>query len=165
MQIADIRLLFDHLYWMRDRILASAREADHALVDPAPVTIRDLRSTLVHEIDVEWSWRERLDRPAPPRDFGPEEDLDPVDFPTVEAIAVRWGEEEAAMRAWFDRLTDADLGTPWVLESRGGLPLEYHLLHLYTHALQQLSDAATLLTRAGWSPGELDFLEFVRTRQ
>ncbi|HEX2765162.1 MAG TPA: hypothetical protein VHR55_00775 [Candidatus Limnocylindria bacterium] len=35
-------------------------------------------------------------------------------------------------------------------------------MHLYSHALQQFSEAAVLLTRAGVSPGDIGFLEFVR---
>jgi hypothetical protein len=38
-------------------------------------------------------------------------------------------------------------------------------MHLYIQALQQFSDAAVLLTRAGATPGELDFLEFVESRK
>ncbi len=34
-------------------------------------------------------------------------------------------------------------------------------MHIYSHGLLQLADAATLLTLAGQSPGELDFLDFV----
>jgi hypothetical protein len=35
---------------------------------------------------------------------------------------------------------------------------------MYGHAIQQFSDAATLLTKAGHSPGELEFLEFADPR-
>ena len=38
-------------------------------------------------------------------------------------------------------------------------------MHLYTHGIQQFSDAAVLLTAAGQSPGELDFLDFVERRE
>ena len=73
MDIADARLLIDHLYWMRDRVLTRAGEPDVALTDPAPVTTRDLRATLVHELDVEWSWRVRLQRDDPTA-FSPDDE-------------------------------------------------------------------------------------------
>ena len=60
MQPSEVQLLFDYLYWMRDQILGAASEATKTFVDEEPVTIRDLRTTLVHELDVEWSWRLRL---------------------------------------------------------------------------------------------------------
>ena len=44
-------------------------------------------------------------------------------------------------------------------------PLWWHLQHLYTHAIQQLSNAAWLLSADGHSPGGLDFLEFVESRE
>jgi uncharacterized damage-inducible protein DinB len=166
MRIDDIIVLFDHLYWMRDRILEAAQRVPEAFVDASPVTIRDLRATLVHELDVEWSWRERLEQPEPPRAFGPAEtELAPADYPTLDTVAEHWQRDESAMRAWLGQLTDADLATPWELESPGGHPLWQHLVHLYTHGVQQLSDAAVILTRAGASPGELDFLEYVQERR
>lgn len=163
----DVRVLFDHLYWLRDRILTAADDPSVPLADPDAPTFRDLRTTLVHELDVEWSWRRRLtatDRLQFPAD---DAELDPEDFPSIASIQSRWATDEDEMRAWLATLTDEELAGPCRAEKRTSHPLWYHLQHVYTHALQQFSDAATLLTLADRSPGELDFLEFVgeRSRQ
>jgi uncharacterized damage-inducible protein DinB len=164
MQKDDVEVLVDYLYWMRDRVLTAAERLEHAwFVSPETVTTRDLRATLVHELDVEWSWRERLSG-APSESWGPDVELKPRDYPSLEAVADHWRRDEAEMRAWVDGLTDADLTTPAPSE-QGGLPLWYYVMHLVSHASQQLSDAATLLTRAGNSPGDIDFLEFAEQRQ
>ncbi len=166
MRIAEVNLLFEHLYWMRDRIIGNVRREPGSFLDPTSITTRDLRATLVHELDVEWSWRERLARPAPPRAFGQAEtELRPDDYPTIEVLAEHWRRDELEMRSWLARLTDADLMTPWQLGSSAGRPLWQYLIHLYAHGIQQLSDAATILTYLGASPGEIDFLDFLRTRE
>ena len=54
-----------------------------------------MRATLVHELDVQWSWRERL-KGADWDELGP--DLKAEDYPTVEAIAAHWKRDEADMR-------------------------------------------------------------------
>jgi hypothetical protein len=56
-------------------------------------------------------------------------------------------------------LTDADLASP-PPGAQDRYPLWYYVMHLVSHATQQLSDAAVLLTRAGRSPGDIGFLEF-----
>jgi uncharacterized damage-inducible protein DinB len=161
----DVATLFEHLYWLRDRVLRAAEEPGVPLTDAAPVTTRDLRATLVHELDVQWSWRERL-RGADPTQFSPDDkELEPADFPTVASIRDRWRRDEAEMRAWIGSLSDADLGGPCRAEAEGSHPLWFHLQHLYSHGLQQFSDAATLLSRAGHSPTEIDFLAFVEARE
>jgi uncharacterized damage-inducible protein DinB len=164
MNSADIGLLFDHLYWVRDRLLRAAAEPGVQMTDPSPPTIRDLRRTLVHELDVEWSWRVRLAGPDPALFSTAEGELEPADFPDVAAIADRWATDEAEMRAWLASLDESALNGPCHAERSGSHPLWFHLQHIYTHALQQFSDAAVLLTRAGHSPGEIDFLDFVETR-
>ncbi len=67
------------------------------------------------------------------------------------------------MRAWLAPLTDEDLDAP-PPRDEDPLPLWYYVMHLVSHGIQQLSDAAVLLTRANHSPGDIGFLEFARDR-
>jgi uncharacterized damage-inducible protein DinB len=164
MRPSDIAALFDHLYWVRDRILATADDAAAPFVDPAAPTLRDLRTTLVHELDVEWSWRVRLASPDRTAFSLDDEELVATDFADVDAIRARWATDEADMRAWLATLDEAALEGPCRTESTGaGHPFWFHLQHVYSHAIQQFADAAVLLTAAGRSPGELDFLDFVQS--
>ena len=43
-------------------------------------------------------------------------------------------------------------------------PLWVFVMHLVSHGIQQFSEAAVLLTRAGHSPGDIGFLEFMQSR-
>ena len=68
------------------------------------------------------------------------------------------------MREWLDGLTDEDVGAPVHPDlSADDRPLWKYVLHIVFHAAQQQADAATLLTLAGHSPGDLGYLEMVRT--
>ena len=122
------------------------------------MTTRDLRATLVHELDVQWSWRERLIKGS----FGPEPELDPKDYPTLQSIADRWRQDEEEMRDWLGGITDEQLDAPPPGEENP-FPLWNYVMHLVSHAIQQFSDAAVLLTRAGFSPGGIEFLDFLES--
>lgn len=165
MSPSDIAQLFDHLYWMRDRILRASDAPGVPLTTDAHPTIRDLRATLVHELDVEWSWRERLSGPDPTEFPADDEELDPNDFGTLESIRGRWADDEREMRAWIATLDEETLDAPCPAERGAAHPFWVHLQHLYTHSVQQFSDCAVALTLAGRSPGELDFLDFVLERE
>jgi uncharacterized damage-inducible protein DinB len=161
MRTTDATTLFDHLYWVRDAVLAAAsRLPADAFVATDTVTSRDLRATLVHELDVQWSWRERL-RGADWDEWGEEAELRGADYPSVAAIAEHGRRDEAEMRAWLASLGDADLDAAPVRDE-DPQPLWHYVMHLYSHGLQQFSEAAVLLTRAAQSPGDIGFLEFVR---
>ena len=163
MRISEATALFDYLYWTRDAILAAAAELDAGeFTGTDTVTTRDLRATLVHELDVQWSWRERL-KGADWDEWGPDADLTADGYPTIESLREHWTRDEADMRAWLASLTDADLDAPPVREE-DRLPLWHFVMHLISHGIQQFSEAAVLLTRAGHSPGEIGFLEFVGSR-
>jgi len=163
MNTAEATELFDYLYWARDRVLGAAAGLEEGeFVAPETVTNRDLRATLVHELDVQWSWRERL-RGVPSEVWGELEELRAGDYPTVGSIAEHWARDEADMRSWLGRLADADFATPPPNE-KARFPLSYYVLHLVSHGIQQFSEAAVLLTRAGHSPGDIGFLEFVEVR-
>jgi len=91
-------------------------------------------------------------------------ELGPEDFPTIDAIRGRWATDETERRAWIGSLTDADVGGPCFAETKGSHLFWFQPQHLYTCGMQQFSDAAGLLSRAGRLPGEINFLEFGETR-
>lgn len=163
MRVAEAVTLFDYLYWVRDAVLRSAAALSiEAFTATETVTTRDLRATLVHELDVQWSWRERL-KGADWDAWGPDAELTAEDYPTIESLREHWDRDEADMRAWLAALADADLAAPPVRDE-DRLPLWNFVMHLVAHGIQQFSEAAVLLTRAGHSPGDIGFLEFVASR-
>lgn len=161
MRKADILILVDYMYWANQRILdAAERLTADAFAASTTVTTRDLRATLVHELDVEWSWRLNLQA----RLSEDEADLKPENYPDVGAIREHWHRDEAEMRAWLDALSDAELAA----DVHSGLtadrrPLWQFLTHIVMHAAQQQADAATLLSLAGQSPGDFGFGEYLET--
>jgi uncharacterized damage-inducible protein DinB len=162
MRVTEAAELFDYLYWVRDAVLlqAATLEADRWR-GTETVTNRDLRATLVHELDVQWSWRERL-RGADWDEWGPDAELKAGDYPTVEALTERWRRDEAETRAWLAGLADGDFDAPPV-RAEDRQPLWHYVMHLVSHGTQQFSEAAVLLTDAGASPGDIGFLEFVQS--
>jgi len=164
MRAGEATELFDYLYWIRNTVLAAAAKLPEPGFTAADegATNRDLRSTLVHELDVQWSWRERL-KGADWDDWGPDADLKADDYPTLDALTEHWRRDEAEMRAWLASLFDGDLDASPVRDE-DTLPLRQFVMHLVSHGIQQFSEAAVLLTRAGHSPGDIGYLEFIGAR-
>lgn len=157
MRNSDIQALFGYLYWLRDRVLTAAGEAGtDALGADRPGAARDLRATLVHELDVESGWRARLTGAA-------EVDLDPADYPTIEAVAGHWRRDEVEMRQWLEGLTDEELAAPPPREKNQAYPLWYYLVHVVSHGIQELEEAVVLLGPSGHAPRDLGFLDYADT--
>jgi uncharacterized damage-inducible protein DinB len=153
----SIGLLFDYLYWMRDRVLDTAEAIGESFVETPVVGTRDLRGTLAHEIDVEMSWRARL-RGEPPAAWGPAAEVTPEDVPTLAAARARWSAEESTMRAWLAGLSPADLESPVLVNDLEGYSLAIYLLHVAEHGVGELSGAAAILAATGRSTGDLGVL-------
>jgi uncharacterized damage-inducible protein DinB len=165
MRRRDIETLFGFSYWTRDRVLECAAKLTRAeFQTPAGVTTRNLRATLVHTLDVEWSWRGRLQ--GQPKEVWKRE-LAVEDYPTAATLIDHWRRDEQEMKAWLATLDDGRLAAPHDLMPSGVMatpkerfPLWYFVLHIHTHTQQQLSDAAVLLTRMRQSPGNIEFLDY-----
>jgi uncharacterized damage-inducible protein DinB len=153
-----IPFLFDYLYWLRDRVLATAAGLGDGFAETPVVGTRDLRATLAHEIDVEIGWRGRL-RGEPPAAWGPEAEVRPEHVPTLDAVRERWAAEEATTRAWLNGLSAADLAAPVTVNGLEGYPLESYLLHVVEHGVMELTDAAAILSAMGRSTGDLGVLD------
>ena len=166
MKTNEILTLFNYNYWANERIVSTAQALDEAAF-AAPVvgaSFGSLRGTLVHILGAEWIWRMRCQEGVSPAEMMTE-----VNFPTLSALQMGWQSEEAAMRAYLDWLRDEDLAHKVAYHNRQGkafvTPLWQILVHLVNHGTQFRSEAAMLLTQAVHSPGDLDFIFYVRENQ
>ncbi len=161
MDRATLATLFDYMYWVNRRLLDAAAGLPAEMLQAPGPTTRDLRATLVHELDVEWSWRLALQGRAI-EELGPEVELRPADYPDLASIREHWERDEAAMREWLESLDDEQLASE-IQPALGdrARPMWQFLFHVLAHAAQQQADAATLLSAAGHSPGELGFLRYL----
>jgi uncharacterized damage-inducible protein DinB len=157
----DVNDRFGYLYWVRDQALRQAAKlTTEAFVDPAPAAYRDLRGTLVHELDVERSWRLRLQ--------GTSNDvwdvtLQPADYPDLATLAEHWRRDETDMLAWLSSLTDDDLAAPVTVNGLEGFALATYLVHVVMHGIESFSAAAILLHQRGHSMGDVGYLDYVDT--
>lgn len=166
MNISELQTLYDYNYWASRRILAaSARLSPEQFAAPAAYDLGSLRGTLVHALDSELAWRMLLQHQT----LAYFRTLNEADFPTVDAVAARWAEEERSMRDYLAGLVDAELSgyvrytTPE--GDRRERVLWHCLLHVVNHGTQHRSEAAAILTGYGQSPGGLDFTLFLNGRK
>jgi uncharacterized damage-inducible protein DinB len=174
MKIDEIKLLFDYNDWVDARLLAACAEVTPEQY-AAPTSIGTgrggLRETMVHMLDNIWQqritlqgyYREPLENEAAYDATELHEDA----FPTLAALHERWGIERREMRAYLDTLTEETLNStiryriPGVVREH----LVWHILvDVIIHATQHRSEAATLLTGFGQSPGDFEFTMFMNER-
>ena len=163
MQISDILLLYDYNNWANQRILDTAVQVSPAqFVAPTGHSFGSLRGTLVHLLDTEWGWRMLCQHHASTPLLKEE------DFPTLSTLAQRWQEEKQAMQTYLAGLTNDDLAHDVRYTAEAGHErarvLWHNLVHVVNHGTQHRSEAADMLTRYGFSPGDLDFTLFLNER-
>ena len=163
MNIQDIMTLFDYNYWANRRILSTAGKlSQEQFVAPFAHAYGGVRRTLVHILDAEYGWRMILQQGL----ITP--DLDENDFPDLNVLELRMAEEETTMRSFLAVFKDEDMAGPVRYTTSTGIKRErvlWHcLLHVVNHGTQHRSEAATLLTGFGHSPGDLDFTVFLNER-
>ncbi|HPH98547.1 MAG TPA: DinB family protein [Anaerolineaceae bacterium] len=92
--------------------------------------------------------------------------LPPDYFPTLEALVEGSKEEEKAWQDYLGSLTSEDITAEYSLTSRRGetsiLPRWQMMEHVIYHGMQHHSELAQLLTLKGQSPGNIDFLFFIK---
>ena len=156
----DISLLYKYNKWANAKIMDSASEVTHDQFNAdANFPHGGIRGTLVHTLFAEWIWRHRWEGTSPVVHLKPE------DFPTFESLRLRWADEEKALFAFVDNVTDERLESHFLYTSTEGSPYQrvlwHTMLHLVNHGTQHRSEAAAMLTDLGHSPGDIDFVYFL----
>jgi len=155
----DIFTLTHFNFWANGRLLAACEQLTpdefvrDVIPDPGWGTLRGI---LVHTLDTEFGWRTILQ--------AQESDtiLEASDFADVAALKARWNIEKAAWLDYVAGLSDERLNQGYGENSQNGPKVWQTILHVVMHSMQHRSEAASILTGYGHSPGELDFDLFLQ---
>ena len=151
MRLDDVRYLFGYDRWATRRILAVLDGVpDETWGATGVVGDRGLGAILVHQLGAHQRWRLGISRDDEASQRARPE-LGPLPEPAQ--LAATWEAEWEAMDALLDRLDDDVL--TYVHE---GVAVWRMLAHVVNHGTQHRSEAATLLTGIGRSPGDLDMI-------
>jgi uncharacterized damage-inducible protein DinB len=161
----ELLTLYDYNSWANGLILAAAEHVSQTqLLTSTSASFDTLLGTLVHTMSAEWMWRTRIQEGISPAAMHTA-----ADFPTLERLRTFWHAEEERMRDFLATLSSDDLRTPVTYTNTRNQPftnLRWELLlHVVLHGMQHRSETAAMLTEYGHSPGNIDFLRFVRERQ
>ncbi len=162
MKKSDVLTLFEYNYWASRLILkAAAGLSTEQFVAPVRLSFGSLRGTLVHTYGAEHLWRLRCQEGISPGVMPAE-----AGFPDLATLIQAWEQEEHAMRAYLASLSDDDLQRTIRYTNTRGVPYEtilWQILeHVVNHGTQFRSEAGVALTESGHSPGDVDFIFFIR---
>lgn len=155
--------LYNYNYWANQRILNSvAAVGPGQFTTPGPAFgSASLRTILVHIVTAEWIWRSRCQEKSSPTTM-----LDEEDFPDLASLLERYQLEEQKMRDYLALLTNSDLEQTIHYQTTSGQPmahkLAYLLHHVVLHGMQHRAEIAANLTDLGHSPGDIDFIMYLR---
>jgi uncharacterized damage-inducible protein DinB len=149
--------LVDYDAWASDRLLdAAAALSAEQLNAPRGAPERTVRQLLIHATATMVFWSSMLR--GQPR---PSIDADALaDVPALRA----WADGvRAGYRDWIAAMSDADLDQ--VFDMRGAQRTWWEMLvQVSEHAIHHRGEVASILTAEGASPGDLDYLFYLRDR-
>lgn len=157
--LRGLRHLIAYNQWADEKILAAVEgTTDEELARPVEAYVGSIAQNLRHTLLAQRLWLARWKgEPAPRLD-------QPMAGPWREAYAA----SHAALRAYVESLTDADVTRVARYTDTKGVPHAQELgrliVHLVNHGTQHRAETGLLLERIGRSPGDLDYVYFCRER-
>jgi len=165
MEIDEIITLFDYNCWATEKILISTSELSvDQFTGKISCSHGSLRGTLVHILSAERIWRLRCREGTSPSQF-----IDENLYPDPASLRSPFVEEQSQMRRYLMLLDGSKLHSTIEYRTTKGAACKntlWHLiLHLFNHGTHHRSEAAEILSRYGRSPGDLDFILYLRNRK
>lgn len=160
--------LVDYNYWSNGLILKYAdRLKNEQYLERIAYSQKSIHEILVHVLFAEWVWRERLMGISPGKDeiFAR---YQPDEFTILDQLLDKWFDEEMKMRDFVEKFPEEKLADTFTYETTKGEKLENVFMdvyiHLVFHGMQHRAEAATILHNFNHSPGDIDFIRYIRQR-
>jgi uncharacterized damage-inducible protein DinB len=163
----DILLLYEYDRWANGRVfLAVATVSTEQFTRDLGGSFHSLRDTLAHLISGEWIWLTYWKAPSHDGVFFSdlkarrEAIFDPLQYPDVAALQVKWAEIETAMNNFVVELTDELLER--MVPARGTQIKLVHLMqHVANHSTYHRGQVALMMRQIGAEPATTDFHVFL----
>lgn len=158
----DLITLYGYNDWADQRILDAVSKLTHEqFVASRTLVWGSVRGTLVHGLGAQMVWRQRCQFGQTPTSLPPESD-----FATFADLRSFWRDEAGAMAAYVASLSDEQINGVLRYKSTKGVAYEallwQILTHVVNHGTQHRAEVAQLLTELGHSPGDVDFILYLR---
>lgn len=155
----DIKLLYQYNRWANVQVLdASSKLTEAQFTRDLSSGHRSVRDTLAHILAAEWIWHRRWNGISPKALFNP------LDFPNVGALRVKWADVEREQTEFVTAVTDESLERVIAYVNTKGEEWEYTLCqmmqHVVNHSSYHRGQVATMLRQLGAEPAPTDFLVF-----
>jgi uncharacterized damage-inducible protein DinB len=147
--------LIDYNYWANGLILKFAEKlSNEQRSQKTAHSHSSLHEILIHIMFAEWVWRLRLTGNSP--DFAMiKSQLRSEDYFSLKEVLEKWFDEELLLETFTYTTTRGE-------EFKN---VYYDIFtHLVFHGMQHRAEAASILHNFGQSPGDIDFLRYLRQR-
>jgi uncharacterized damage-inducible protein DinB len=163
----DIQLLYEYDRWANNRVLraVSALSVEEFARDLGG-SFRSVRDTIVHIIGGEWGWLTYWKEPSPNSafltDLWTRRDalFDPIAFPDVAAVQLKWVEVEREQVEFVNRVTNESLGRMLPFRTTQ-ISLARLMQHLANHSTYHRGQVALMMRQLAAKPLATDFHVFL----
>ncbi len=159
MKTNDLQLLFDYHYWALDHLINHLLElpTEQLTTDSPHFYHKTANKTVLHILDVDWSWRLRcLEQP------GGKYLWEVEDLPDLPAMHAFLHQEQATVNSYLTSLSEADLTAKvQYAEGKEGVARWQILTHIVNHGTEHRTEIGHFLTEHDASPGELGFFRYL----
>ena len=168
--LADvIRTMYGYGRWANAKLFdAAAGVPVEALRVVEGDSERSMLETMLHAAEAHRGWLSWWDGSSAPADR-PRLRYDRAQFRDLVSVREAWDAVDAQTLAFIAILTDKSVLRVYEQTqpdgSRFALPLWQMMLHVVNHGTQHRSEAAAMSTAAGCSPGDLDLVWYVGSRE
>jgi uncharacterized damage-inducible protein DinB len=163
----DIQLLYEYDRWANNRVLQAVSELSaEQFTRDLGGSFRSVRDTLVHIIGGEWVWlaywKEVEHSPGLLTDLRNRRDalFNPVGFPNVPAVKLKWAEVEKLQVEFVNRVTNESLEKMLPFRTTQ-ISLAHLMQHLANHSTYHRGQVVLMMRQLDAEPLATDFHVFL----
>lgn len=163
---AYIEQLIDYNYWANGLILKYAEKlSEEQFTQENPDSRQSVRDILAHTMLAEWLWLDRMQgKSRTLEEFKKFFKLER--YPTIKECYDDWFDIELRMREFLAEMPEKQLVEKFSYVRSDGTELEDRYMDVFTqlafHGMQHRAELAAILTDLGHSPGNIDYIIYLR---